>query len=224
MFMTIAINGSQRNFFLPVCLYATTKYRQKSFFENLLMNLTANYKNGLILVCDEARVFDLLITGKCINENEARAKATADGKNILRMIENLLSGHNYRQLSLSNWNAVSSSPRYAELEESIVKALANDAEFSEVFESYARALLRKLRRPKAVDIFNYEMRYLLNEVVMSIYVSEILGFPDEIWEVKAIEKPIDPITFLYEDKKILVSEWIGKSVLRRNQLSLQDIC
>jgi len=60
----------------------------------------------------------------------------------------------------------------------------------------------------------YEREYLLSEICMSTYCTEVLGFSHEVWERPPALGAPDPLKTLYENRPELVEQAIGRPVAR----------
>jgi hypothetical protein len=61
---------------------------------------------------------------------------------------------------------------------------------------------------------NHEQEYLLSEVCMSVYCTEVLGYRVEIWERPPAPDVPDPLKLLYDSCPDLVANVTGHSVTR----------
>lgn len=60
----------------------------------------------------------------------------------------------------------------------------------------------------------YEREYLLSEVCMSAYCTEILRYSTKVWERPPARDVPDPLKLLYDERKELVERVIGGSAMR----------
>lgn len=208
----------KRKLFIPVCLYSQSAYRRKDNIDQLLTLIAQRDEGAFILIADFVHVFFLLLTSKSDTFEEAMDKAKQDGANVHRMIENRLSRLGGEiDVLLSYWSDVSACKDYLSLKERVVNAAIVDEKFANVVKVYGEKSLEKLRIRKTEKHSGYERNYLLNEVAMSLYVSEVMGYPIEIWENKPLSYVSDPITYLYTENRNLLKTLAGKDDLQRVQ-------
>ena len=61
---------------------------------------------------------------------------------------------------------------------------------------------------------SYERDYLLSELCMSVFCTEVLGFCNEVWERPPAADIPDPLKILYKDRPELVVRATGRPVAR----------
>jgi len=61
---------------------------------------------------------------------------------------------------------------------------------------------------------NFELEYLLSEVCMSVYCTEVLGYWEEIWERPPPGDVPDPLKLLYTDHPEIIRRTTGHAPRR----------
>lgn len=69
-----------------------------------------------------------------------------------------------------------------------------------------------------LDKKQLEYDYLFSEITMSIFLTELCGYTDEIWEKPQNESMVDPIDILYRDEQDSLRNILSIDKSKRNQL------
>jgi tRNA-dependent cyclodipeptide synthase len=203
--------------FIPICLYAKTFYRRKKNMKYIFSKYIQSSEAAMILICDDLHAYNLIIRGNCSSIDEAFKKARSQGENLHAMILNVHRQFTeVKNLSIVKWNDIASQNKYIELFQNLKSTLEQDEDLAAVVKEFVTSHVRKFYwRRDNKEATKWEERYLLEEITMSIYVTEILGYPRELWEIAPNPDFPDPIGYLYKNKSAIVQKLVGKKVLAR---------
>jgi len=202
--------------FIPICLYSKTFYRKKENMKYLFSKYIQTSEATLIVICDDLHAYNLIIRGNCSTIDEAFKKAKKQGENLLNMILNIQKQFTeVEDLRITMWTEIASQNKYTELLQNLKNILEQDKELEAVINEFVTLHIRKFRWSVHKDAAKWEERYLLQEIIMSIYVTEILGYSRELWENAPDPNSPDPIGYLYQNRPELVQRLVGKKTLIR---------
>lgn len=199
--------------FIPVCLY-TRLYNKRRCVREILKRYATTAEATLIVVADDLQAYNKINRGH--REEVAFHKARIQGDNLRRMfskeIEDLgLQG----TTSLLSWREITSRPDYKSLLGAVSHAFRNHDDLRQLGDRFVAYHLRQLRSHQD-DVSNeWETRYLLEEIAMSIFIGECFGYPDELWELPPKWNEPDPLLYLYESCSDLVLQITEKTQLER---------
>jgi len=201
--------------FIPICLYSNTFYRKKENIKYLFSKYIQTSESALVVICDSLHAYNLIIRGSCSTIDEAFERAKRQGENLLSMIRNVQKKFTeVDNLWIAMWNEITTQNKYLEILQNLKSIVEQDKELEAVVNKFITLYVRKFRWNPS-EATKWEERYLLEEVTMSIYVTEILGYSRELWE-KAPEPDFpDPIGYLYQNRSELIQRLVGKKILNR---------
>jgi hypothetical protein len=119
--------------------------------------------------------------------------------------------------------------------------IAETAEFSALADRLRRELLEDDMLASEIDEFvtgrvtrfglggaperarDYEREYLLSEVCMSVFCTEMLGFSNEVWERPPAADIPDPLKLIYNVRPELVARVTGRPVARALHFLYPDV-
>lgn len=202
--------------FIPICLYAKTFYRRKEGMKYIFSKYIGQSEASLILICDELHAYNLIIRGNCSSIDEAFKKAKGQGENLRGMILNVHKQFtDVENIRIAIWHDIAGENKYIELLKNLKKILEQDKDLRDVVDEFVTLHVRKFRWKIDKEAVKWEERYLLGEITMSIYVTEILGYPRELWETAPNLNFPDPIGYLYESRPELIQMLVGNKTLNR---------
>jgi hypothetical protein len=207
---------SPARYFIPVCLYPHTKYRTRTGVTDLFEKYELRSHPYLIVVADRLLVLDRLVTGRYWTLASAVVKARREASQIVRLIRRIA----YKAGAVVNgrivyWNEVAETAQFAQFAQHMQQGVLADGLLAEGIEQFVERRVERFGLGSAPDRErNYEREYLLSEICMSVFCTEILGFSTEVWErAPAIGVP-DPLRLLYCEKPDLVADLIGRPPAR----------
>ncbi len=172
--------------------------------------------SSLILMCDDLQAYNLIIKGRSYSIDEAFIKAKRQGENMMKMILNVQKQfNNVESVHIAKWMDIASENKYLALLKSIKKLLRLDKGLRDFVDEFVTLHVQKFRWKVDKEALEWEERYLLQEITMSIYVTEILEYSRELWETPPNPNFPDPIGYLYESRPELVQMLVGNKTLKR---------
>lgn len=208
--------GSENQVFMPICLYQKSVFARREEMVRTLGHYVADATGVLLLVCDTIHAYNLMLLGKAATFESAMGKALRRGEGVFRMARRVLRQVDHRErVVIMRWDELANEERYAAVRRQVERYAESELDFGAEIELFVQASLRKVYKsvPHVDEV--WERRYVLDEVAMTVFVTELLGYWREVWEVVPGEQAPDPIGFLYNRRPDLVSALTGKQNLER---------
>jgi len=203
-------------YFVPVCLYPHTKYRTAAGVTDLFEKFQLSQHGYLCVVADRLLVLDRLVTGRYWSENSAVIKARKEGEQILKLIRNVarkLKAHEPGRVVF--WDEIERREDFPDFASALRTAVLADATMAAAMDEFVdRRIARFGLGSDRGKERGYEREYLLSEVCMSVYCTEMLGFFNEIWERPPHPDVPDPLKLLYDRRRNIVSSVTGRPAAR----------
>ena len=208
--------------FVPVCLYSNGFFLVKENVRKFL-RYYSNYDEILFVVVDRLYANNLLIKGKVDSEDAASRAYKKRGNDIYCLMQRCVREHisinkpstNY---IIKHWDEIAESNEFLNLKERIVREFDNNNALKEYCNAFINQNLSKMTDHVTLDKIRLEHDYLFSEITMSIFLTELCGYTDEIWEKPQGESMVDPIDILYRDEHVSLKNILSIDKSRRNQL------
>ena len=206
--------------FIPICFYAKSFYRRKKNMQYVFSKYVRGSEKSLILICDQLHAYNLITMGECSSVDEALKKATRMGKNMQGMSFNVEKKfNNLENIRIVRWKEIAVEKGYIKLFVNLKKTVQQDGDLRNIVDKFVTLHVKKFRWKVDKRAVKWEKLYLLSEITMSIYTTEILGYPRELWETAPDPEFPDPIGYLYKNRHEFVKILIGKkSLVRRLEI------
>jgi tRNA-dependent cyclodipeptide synthase len=207
---------SEARYFIPVCLYPHTKYRTNAGVKELFEKYALRDHDHLVVVADRLLVLDRLITGRYWTVSSAANKAKQEAKQILRLIKRMSSraGAQARGTILC-WDEIAATPRYSDFAQHLQQAVLADQMLAEAIQAFVERRVERYGLGASPERErDYEREYLLSEVSMSVYCTEVLGFSNEVWERPPQADVPDPLKLLYDARHEVITHMTGRPTTR----------
>ena len=210
--------------FLPICLYARSVYRTRKGMQAVFSQYLPTASAALVLVCDDLHALNQLMVQRYRDSTSAQHAARAQGARTVRQVYNVLDRmkHAETDVAVHAWRELAEDPRFSILLQKIRSLHREDVAFARLVASFVGRHNEILRRVLHPDAMGIELNYLLNEIAMSIFVTEVLGFNTEVWEAAPKRDMPDPLAFLYQNRSALLAELLQKHHLSRQMLLVED--
>ena len=201
--------------FAPICLYTNSLFKTRDKATQFIDKYIVSTSNALVLVCDTLHAYSLMVRHS-YDCKKAKRKAQRQGESQHQMMSKLLRNvPNRKAIRLCRWDEIASDAGYTEVMERIESALTRDDEFRGIIAGFCAAHVRRLSYGRTGPIAEWERRYVLSEIAMSVYVTEILGYWHEVWENVPGPELVDPLTYLYDSRRSLVLSFAQVRETRR---------
>ncbi len=209
--------ASEPRFFIPVCLYPHTRYRTRQGLLDLVGKFDLSAFDHLIVVADRLLALDRIVTGRFWNETAVFDKARRESKDVFRLIRKVADSQGMRaRCRLAYWDDIAASPDFGAFSARLLAACRAEAAFMAQVERFVEA--RILRFGQGVDPERErraEFDYILGEISMSVYCTEVLLYWNEIWERPLEPGTLDPLGLLYQGFPQVVRAACGHDRTRR---------
>lgn len=207
----------QDRYFVPVCLYPHTKYRTAAGVTALFEKYIVEAREYLIVVADRLLVLDRLVTGRYFTVDSAVIKARREAEQVSSLIERIArkagAGASGRVVF---WDEVAETAEFGEFAPRLRQAVSADGFLAGAIEEFIDRRVTRFGSGSSPDRERaHERDYLLSEVCMSVYCTEVLGFCNEVWERPPAPDIPDPLKLLYAHRPELVSGVTGRPVVRK---------
>jgi hypothetical protein len=203
-------------YFVPVCLYPHTKYRTKAGVSALFRNYRLDEHDYLIVVADRLLALDRLVTGRYWSLNGVFTKARRDAQQVFRLIKRTAAECGAEKRGrVVYWDEIATRKEFGEFANRLQDVIMTDETISKTIEDFVNCRVRRFGSGAApTRERDSEREYLLSEVCMSVYCTEILDYQVEIWERPPAPEVPDPLKILYNGSQHLVVAATGRPVKR----------
>jgi hypothetical protein len=207
---------SATRYFIPVCLYPHTRYRTSAGVAALVQKYDLRSHEHLIVVADRLLVLDRLVTGRYWTAASATVKARQEASQIVSLIERTCSKAGARANGkIVYWDDVAETAPFVEFARRLRTEVSADPLLAGAIDEFAELRVGRFGLGSAPDRErDYEREYLLSEVCMSVYCTEVLGFRVEVWERPPAADVPDPLKLLYDQRPDVVTRVTGHPVAR----------
>jgi hypothetical protein len=202
--------------YVPVCLYPHTTYRTKAGATLLFDKFLVESEQYLIVIADRLHALDRLVTGRFWNQESVFIKARREAGQVLSLFERIAKRADAgRHGKIVYWDDIAAGEAFERFNRGVRAALSANAALVSSLEAFVK--LRVNRFGMGSDHAKeaaFEREYLLSEVAMSMFCTEVLGFSDEIWEKPVAQGAPDPLALIYSDHRDLVARTTGHAAAR----------
>lgn len=204
-------------YFIPVCLYPHTRYRTRTGLGALIEKFALDRNGHMIVVADFLLALDNLVTGRFWNPDMVFDKARRQGAEIFNLIRKTARQHDSdKAMSLKYWDEVAATKDFKDFLPRITAACKACEPFRTVVEEFVQTRIDRFAGGDAGNRqYQAETDYILGEISMSVYCTEVLGYSTEIWEKPMEPGAPDPLGVLYTRHPDLVRQVCGKDRLDR---------
>lgn len=203
-------------YFIPICLYPHTKYRTNAGVAALFKKYQLCHHDYLIVVADRLLVLDRVVTGRYWTIEGALEKARREAKqisNMLRRTSFKFGAHNRGDIVY--WDEIAERAQFKEFARRLRSEVLTDSMLAAAIEDFADQRIKRFGLGSAPDRErDYEREYILSEVCMSVFCTEVLEFWMEVWERPPAPNVPDPLKLLYNGHVELVGRVIEHPVRR----------
>lgn len=212
-------------YFVPVCLYPHTKYRTQSGVTALFEKFELQRHDHLIVVADRLLVLDRLVTGRHWSIPGAFEKARREASQIVSLIRR--TSHRFRAQARGRivyWDEVAETKDFKRFAEVLRGEVLADPVLSSAIERFTIKHVNRFGAGSAPGLEQgYEREYLLSEVCMSIFCTEMMGFWTEVWERPPPPDMPDPLGLIYNGRTKIVQRVAEREVRRVLTFLYEDV-
>lgn len=194
-----------RKAFIPVCLYSNGFFLVK---ENLrfFLHVFSDCSELLFVIVDKLYGNNLLIKEKVQDEEQARKAYKERGEHIFLHVKNTIQDYVESHLvqtkyQIYRWNDIADRQEYIKLLNRILSVFNSNMNLKYYSDMFIIHNLTKMTDRITQKKMELEREYLFSEIAMSIYLTEILGYENELWEKPLSEYLPDPLDILYNEEK-----------------------
>ncbi len=210
------MTAANDRYFIPVCLYPHTKYRARSGVEALFAKYGLHQHEYLIVVADRLLVLDRLVTGRYWTVGSAARKARREAEQIATLIKRTarkLGADGCGRIVL--WDEIAEGCDYLEFAQRLQHAVLADRRLGAAIAEFVARRVERFGLGREPDReCEYEREYLLSELAMSVYCTEMLRFSVEVWERPPAADTPDPLKLLYDHGRELLRAVTGRAAAR----------
>jgi hypothetical protein len=203
-------------YFIPICLYPHTKYRTAAGVSALFEKYELHSHDHLIVIADRLLVLDRLVTGRCWTANSAVIAARREAEQIFRLINRVSHKSDAKARGrIVFWDDIAETADYVAFASLLQREVSGDDTLATTIEKFASRRVERFGLGAAPDReLGHEREYLLSEICMSAYCTEMLGYWMEVWERPPAPDTSDPLKLLYADRRDLIEHVTGHSARR----------
>ena len=207
---------SDERIYLPVCLYPHTAYRRSDVMRSIYKTYFAQAAASLVVVADDLLAYDSIVTGRFWTVEGALIKARRQGNELLRMVNRVRKTvPGVRRNSLHVWRDLTENEDFRALARAVDRFPNDDPGFNDVLAAFIDCRVQRFGWKQDPEVYAWERRYAVEEIAMSIYTTEMLGYSTEIWEKATNAGEPDPLGFLYAERNPDVRAWTGQDTTAR---------
>lgn len=214
--------------FVPICLYSDGFFLKKENLKYFLYSYS-DYSEILFLIVDKLYAYNLLIKEKALNHDIAERMAIKRGKDVHSCVKNTMinfaatNPNISPKMTVAYWDDFSKLPEYLNIYNKIRKSFQIDQRLKTYCDNFVNYNLHFLTQIIDQDKINLERKYLFGEIAMSLFISEILGYNNEVWEKHPNPEMVDPINLLYTQETETLKKILNLNRVSRNQLFVSDM-
>lgn len=213
----------EENLFVPICLYSKSFYYIKDNIEYLFKEIITQYDKSVLIIADDLRAYNLIIKKEessiDIAYNKARNRGSEIRNMILKVLEKVDENDN---IKIHFWKEISGLEKYIQLKNKIETLIQSDSNISCEIDRFIEYNLSKIAKENNSLITAYEYRYILEEITMSIYMTEVENYTTELWEKRLNLDEPDPIQFIYENYSRDLMDILDSNKLKRKLITLEE--
>ena len=211
-------------YFIPVCLYPHTKYRTTAGVTALFEKYRLRSHDHLIVIADRLLVLDRLVTGRYWSVNSATIKARNEAELVARLINN--TAHKcgaHARGKIVFWDDIANTTAYGQFASRLRDQVLANRILSEAIDGFVDRRVSRFGLGSAPEQERrYEQEYLVSEICMSVYCTEMLEFRTEVWERPPAPDVPDPLKLLYRECPSVVESVTGRPAARTLELLYEE--
>jgi hypothetical protein len=208
-----------KRYYVPICLYPHTKYRTKTGAMFLFEKFLVDSEQYLIVIADRLFALDRLVTGRFWNSDSVFATARREASQIFSLVSRIAkkvgaAGNG----KIVYWDEVAAREEFKRFDRSIRAELSANEVLVSSLDKFVKLRVDRfgMKRDPQKEA-EFEREYLLSEVSMSMFCTEVLNFSNEIWEKPVSQGVPDPIGLIYSDYRDFVARATGHAAVRTLQ-------
>ena len=202
--------------YLPIGLHPRASFYGRDSIERLYGETLSRAEASLVLLADDLLAYHEILSGGARGVEAAFAKARRRSADILRHSERARRRHpEVRNNILCTWSELAGHKGFRQVHRRLRQCLRAEADVAEVFGDAARERADERGWKLTEETDCWAERYLMEETAMSLYVAEGLGYWKEIREASSGSEAVDPLSFLYGDRRDQIRWLAGRPRVRR---------
>jgi hypothetical protein len=211
---------SRAGCFLPVCSYSNP-LRSRVGATHAVGLLASRFSKVAIVVADELQRINIQLRGSSVTD--ALKNSTIAGANTTRMYHTVIRGKSLANVEVIELSKLRRRAEFQNVEARVLTALYSVERFRKETERFVSRASRRFGWRDSAGARQLETEYLNLEIITSVFMSELAGYPFEIWEDLPPASDPDPLTVAYTSAASELSEALGKQVLERRLLALASL-
>lgn len=206
--------------FLPVCSYSN-RLCSRAGASIALAIMTSRFDETLVLIADSLQEINLRHKG--LSPSVAARNAEIDASNRVSMYESIIRSNNWVGIRVERMSHLINSPALQDLQEVLLPTLYQESAFAREAKRFVYLASRRFGWSSGGDAVGLESEYLHAELLVSIYVTEVLGYNWEVWEQLPRLSTPDPLGVAYKVAAVLLGNLLRKDQLQRKLISIDSV-
>jgi hypothetical protein len=204
-------------YFIPICLYPHTTYRTRVGLEALFSKYALDRHQHLIVIADRLLALDRLVSGRYALQSSVFRKARREAEQIRKLVRNVAFGAKAASVGrIAFWDEVADCPHFENFSNRLGSLALADELLAGKIAGFVNARVARFGVGAVPDREqHWEQQYLLSELCMSVFCTEMLGYSLEVWERPPAPEAPDPLKVLYTERSALVAEATGRVPARK---------
>jgi hypothetical protein len=170
----------------------------------------------LIVIADRLFALDNLVTGRYWSTKTVFGKARREATQIFNLVRRISHKFGAQDCGrIAYWDEIAGTEQFAEFAKRMRDGFMAEKLLSETLEEFVTRRIARFGLGGSPDRErNHEREYLLSEVCMSVFCTEVLGYRVEIWERPPAPNLPDPLKLLYDNCPDLIGSVTGHPASR----------
>jgi hypothetical protein len=208
--------NSAPHYFIPVCLYPHTHYRTRAGVATLFEKYELGSHEHLIVIADRLLVLDRLVTGRYWALNSLVVKARREAEQIQKLIRGIAYKMGAQATGkIVYWDEIADTAEYATFAGRLCEEVLKDDMLAGEIEKFVYRRVKRFGLGSLPERERgHEREYVLSEMCMSVYCTEVLAFCNEVWERPPSPDAPDPLKLLYRNRPGVVARVTGHPTAR----------
>lgn len=189
--------------------------------EHVVKSWILSVDGSFVVICDGLFAYNLFSKFPERGWDDAVVRAKQRGENLHKMVAGVLRREGcIRKAILVDWADVADRVDFRRFRDKITDLVRENPLARRICDNFVSKHARAAGSVRQDFFEENEWNYLLNEISISIFVTEKLGYFMEVWEPISDTNAFDPIATLYSEIEGEILEILGVSKLRRLRIQV----
>jgi hypothetical protein len=204
-------------FYVPVYLFSYSLYRTRRGPADLFKAFALHENNHLVVIADRLLGLDRLITGGDRSVEQMLHRARREAELVFGQFEHVARVFRAQDKGMiAYWDDIADRPDYIAFARNMRALAMGNGDVWAALQRFAQQRVAAHGAGVHPDReLTLEMDYLLSEICMSVFCTELLGYRCEVRERPLQPGIPDPVHLLYTHHRPLIAQATGRFPMRR---------